>query len=305
MRKFEYISDITEQEVETNNVISCINEDGMPCILIKNAVNKTVKSAYTTDNLDVKFNSVLRLHDEDYYFHIITAKNNDLRLNKQFEVIFDYVFRKISEPIDEDGLNKLFGSIEELFRISPDADVRNLQVGVFGELLVVKQLYEHGYIKIVDKYHTNFYSKHDIEISETVRIEVKTSVSEKRMHRFKHSQLHRDDIQLFVASSLLEEAQEGLSLYSLFEETIGRTIDPEKVLSLYKLMAKCGVSEEDEGIRCSEQKALDELRYYDGKILPQLDEIPEGISSVSYDVDCAFAPCIVVDDFIKLLDIKD
>jgi len=153
MRKFKYISNIEEDELKENFVISCVNENLMPCILIKNAELKTIVTQFSTDNLEVKLNSVLVLHDNEYYFHIITSKRNDDFANKQFEIVFDYIFNKLDHPVDEDGLNQLFGSIEEFFRITPISENRTIQIGLFGELLTVKKLYDAGYREIIEKYH--------------------------------------------------------------------------------------------------------------------------------------------------------
>ena len=61
MKQFKYISNISEDELNTNIVHACINEDGYRCILIKNAVKKSVVSKYDTDNLGIRLNTVLML----------------------------------------------------------------------------------------------------------------------------------------------------------------------------------------------------------------------------------------------------
>lgn len=301
MRKFKYISNITEDELDDNCVISCINENGMPCILIKNAIQKTVSNYYSTDNLDVKFNSVLELHDVDYYFHVITSKRDDDISKQQFEIVFDYVFNKLDNPVDEDGLNRLFGSIEEFFRITPEPENRLVQIGLFGELLTVKNIYNHGYENIVNKYHKDFFMKHDVEINNETRIEIKATTSTVRIHNFKHDQIRRKDVDVYVASLLLEESQEGLSLYELFNQVISINSDPENIFSLIKLMKKYGISEEKQGVCFSEELALMNMQFYNAKDLPQINiDAIEGVSNISYSVDCSFTPSIPIDDLIKL-----
>ena len=106
----------------------------------------------------------------------------------------------------------LITSLEDFFKVTPEKNKRDIQIGVFGELLTIKYLYDIGYQAIVDKYHTNFYSKHDVEISSKLRFEVKATTSEKRIHHFKHNQIMRKDVSVVVSSVLLEESKEGLSL---------------------------------------------------------------------------------------------
>ena len=301
MRKFKYISNITEDELDDNCVISCINENGMPCILIKNAIEKTVSNYYSTDNLDVKFNSVLELHNNDFYFHIITSKRNDDISKQQFEVVFDYVFNKLDGPVDEDGLNRLFGSIEEFFRITPEPESRLVQIGLFGELLTIKNLFNHGYKEIVNKYHKDFFMKHDVEISKDIRIEIKATTSNIRVHNFKHDQIRRKDVDVYVASLLLEESQEGLSLYQLFNQIIDINSDPDNIFSLIKLMKKYGITEERQGLSFSEELALMNMQFFNAKDLPQIEiDNIEGVSNISYSVDCTFGTTIPIDKLVAL-----
>lgn len=301
MRKFKYISSITENELADNCVISCINENGMPCILIKNALQKTVTNYYSTDNLEVKFNAVLELHKNDFYFHIITSKRNDAISLNQFEIVFDYVFNKLDKPVDEDGLNQLFGSIEEYFRITPERESRLVQIGLFGELLTVKYLFEQGYKEIINKYHKDFFMKHDVEISKDIRIEIKATTSQVRIHNFRHDQIRRKDVDVYVASLLLEEAEEGLTLYKLFNQIIDMNSDPDNIFALIKLMKKYDITEEKQGLSFSEELALSKIHFYDAKELPQIemDDI-NGVSNISYNVDCSFTSVIPVKNLINL-----
>ena len=306
MRKFKYISNITEDELNDNYVISCINENNMPCILVKNSLVKTVTNFYSTDNLEVKFNSVLESNGNSYYFHIITSKRNDLLSNKQFETVFDYIFNKIETPVDEDELNSLFGSIEEYFRITPDPNNKKTQIGLFGELLTVKYLYQNGYQNVVNKYHKNFFLKHDIEINNELRIEIKATTSSNRIHTFKHDQIRRKDVDVIVSSLLLEEAQEGLSLFNLFEQIININTDYENIFSLYKLMKSCGLDEDHQGVVIAEDQAILNLKFFNAADLPQLDiDSVDGVSKITYDVDCTFAAPIPINNVIDLLNSND
>jgi len=301
MKQFKYISQITKEELNNNIVIPCTNENGYPCILIKNSIEKKISSNYNTDNLEIKLNAVLVHDNENHYFHIITSKKNDYFAKVQFNVIFEYVFMKIESKISDNSLSNLISSIYEYFKISPDADFRNMQIGVFGELLCIKKLYESGYEEIVNKYHRDFYSKHDIEINDKVRLEIKTTSSEKRIHRFKHNQIYRDDVKVFVASSILEPSQEGCSLYDLFVEIKSLYSDPDAKFALEKLMKKCGISLENKGLTFALSKAYGDLYFFDSDSLPKINiKEPNGVTNISYDVDCSFGESLDVFEMIKL-----
>lgn len=302
VKQFKYLTELSKEELNEQVVIPCI-ENEYQCILIKNAKLSKVVNVVNTDNLEIRINTTLRNDPDEYYFHIVKSKKNDLLSRQEFSIVFEYLFKKITVPQEERELLDLINSIETYFKITPDRDTHNLQVGVYGELLFIDNMYSHGYEAILEKYHKNFYSKHDVEIDDKNRIEIKTTESNKRIHRFRHDQIHRDDINVTVASYILEESQEGQSLFDMFQNIIELYVDmPDSVIELRKLMKRCGVSEDDPGISISLEKARNDEKLFDAKNLPQLVEnIPGGVSGIEYDVDCSLSTSMNVDDYIALI----
>ena len=302
MSDFKYIADISEQYLDEAVVVPCRNEQGFQTILIKNASQKRISSFFATDNLSIKLDKVLLKGEKEYFVHIIESKKTDGFAAQQFQVIYDYIFGKITDPISSVDLFNLISSLEEYFRLTPDPNRKKIQIGVFGELLSLCYLYESGFPEILNKYHNDFFSKHDIEISSSVRLEVKTTTGDKRIHHFRHDQICRKDIDVYVLSVLLEASQEGLTLYDLFMRVIGMVMDPDKKFALKKLMVRCAVSEEDKGLSFSESLAYSKIRIFDGKVLPKIkDEIPNGVSAIEYDVDCSLAKEMNVQDAIGIM----
>src|SRR5574344_1748391 len=152
MKAYKYISDITDSELEKNCVIPCVNELNLHCILIKNFSEKNINNDYSTDNLNIRLNGTLLHLTKKFYFHIITAKKNDPYSLEQFNVIYEYIFKKIVSPIEDSKLSILITSLEEYFKTPPDPDRRSLQIGVYGELLSIQFLYNFGYFEILKKY---------------------------------------------------------------------------------------------------------------------------------------------------------
>lgn len=298
----KYITDLGQQELRTNIVIGCESEDNFPCILIKNSLNKKQISSLSTDNLAFRLNALLSAGDEEFYYHIVKSKKNDYVSRQQFKVVYDYIFNRIIEPVDDTTIYELVESLQEYFTISPEIDTYKLQIGVFGELLAIKVLYETGYKDILNKYHKNFFSKHDIEVSDKIRIEIKTTEKENRIHNFRHDQIYRKDISVYVISSRLEPAQEGLSLYELFVEIMRLYNNPEVIFALEKLMKRCNVSETSVGLKFSLQKAIEDMKFYNANQLPKIEaDAPKGVTHISYDVDCSLAEDISVEDLINAI----
>lgn len=295
MAQFKYISNIDENDLEENIVIPCIDEEGYSCILIKNSLPKTLIAAYSTDNLEIKLNRVLTRNEKEYFFHVIKAKKIDGYSKNQFSIIFEYVFRKIENPIDDVNLASLIISLEDFFKTTPESNKRSIQIGVYGELLTIKYLFDIGYTDIIECYHENFYSKHDVEIDKNRRLEIKATTSEKRIHHFKHNQLMRTDVDVFVSSVMLEEVKDGLSLLELFEMVSPLFKNPDSKFALEKLKIKCGLIDGNEGMKFSYQKALNDIRFYNSVDLPKIQICSfDGISNIEYDVDFSGCDPIVI-----------
>lgn len=297
--EFKYIAELTETEFESQTVLPFTNEEGRPCVLIRNAVEKQNVLCGATDNLEYRLNTVVTHDSKRYFFHIVSCTNDDGYSKEQFGIAYTYLFKSITEPKSDFEIGSLINSLEQLFKITPEKDRFKLHMGVYGELLFLDYMFKNDCNEIISKYHSNFFSKHDIEIDRLNRIEIKTTVGGKRIHHFSHDQIFRHDVNVFVASSLLEESEEGVSLNEMFEKIISKTTDPKSLLWLGQLKGFCGISTNNPGPSFSYEKGLSDLKIFDSKNLPHLntDEI-KGISNISYDVDCSTSEEENVVDFV-------
>lgn len=302
INSFKYISDISESDLLNNIVLPFTNENGLSCILIKNDKSKEIVNIGKTDYLEYHLNSIVERNNQKFYVHIIICNKREQYAIEQFDIAYNYLFKEIKKPISDYDLNSLIQSFETLFKVSSEKDLDRLQTGVYGELLTLYYLYENGCGKIFEKYHKNFFSKHDIEFDSTNRMEVKATVGGKRIHNFSHDQLMRTDVNVIVSSVLLEEASEGLSLYDLFNKLLEIAYNPDLFLTLGKLKGLCGVSSENKGVCFSFDKALSDIRFYDSKSLPHVDKSHyDGVYNIKYDVDCSLASFLNVAELINNL----
>lgn len=299
---YRYISYISLEEFERDIVIPCSDDEGFSALLIKNSnPNKKISSVYKTNNLKWELNKILQKEGQPFSFHIIKMLSKDLYSVSQFNIIFEYIFSKIQSPISDLEMQKLFNSLEDLFRVTPEKDLRKLQTGVYGELLTLRYLYENGVDEIGNKYHNHFSSKHDIEINSDVRIEVKSSVGEKRIHRFSHNQISRTDITVLIASLIFEESKEGTPLKELFNYAFNIISDPDIIFNLHILYKRCGLEESD-GVKFSLMKAFDDIRFINASDAPKIPvQDFDGISNISYDVDLSMAKYYALDDLLNFL----
>lgn len=288
MIPYKYITDIDEATFKTKVVIPCINEDGKRTLLIKNKESKRHTSSYKTKQLLIKRNSVLFNAENEYFCHIISCSENNVFMNRNFDIMYNYVFKKFDEPIDEFEFSDLIISIEELFSRTKE-DVRSLQIGIAGELLTLLFFVENGHPEILNNYHKNNFSKHDIEISQKKKLEVKTTSKESRIHSFSHSQLVNPTLEIFLSSVVLPLMENGFTLFDLYEKVMTLTNNYEVVFTLQKSRNYCLVNEDERGIEFSLELGLSNVLLCRAESVPQLrEEVPPGVSSVRYDSVCEF-----------------
>ena len=133
-------------------------------------------------------------------------------------------------------------------------------------------------------------------------MEIKTTVTEKRIHTFKHNQIYRNDVDVYVSSVVLEQSKEGVSLYDLFQEVINLYDNPDSILALNKLMKKCGIGEENVGLKFAVSKAMNDIKIYDAKTLPKINmDAPDGVTNIKYYVDCSLSEPIDVTKYIEII----
>lgn len=300
--ELKYVADISKEMFEKENVLPFINEDGKLCILIRNSKTKINSIRGSTDNLEYHLNSVFYKDEKPYYFHMISCLNSDEYSKEQFKIAYDYLFKSLKEPKSDFDIGSLINSLEQLFKVTPEKDLFKVQTGIYGELLFVLFQSESGAKQLLTKYHSNFFSKHDLELDRKNRIEIKSTVGTKRIHHFSHDQLVRQDINVYVGSLLFEESSEGVSLNELFDKILELSEDPKMTLWLGQLKGFCGVSKQNPGVTFDFEKAKKEIRTFRADELPHLN-ISEvnGVSNISYDVDCSLGNDIDNKEFIDMI----
>ena len=180
---------------------------------------------------------------------------------------------------------KLFYSLETIFTVTSSHD-RSLEIGLYGELTAINYFYDNDLGELYKSWHSDFFNKHDFEIDKTTKVEVKTTTNDVRIHSFRHNQICREGMEIFVISSLLQPCEKGLSLYELCEKTISLLDNSEQMLAIELLMNKLGLNVNYQGISCIQEETYNNLALYNVKDIPRItSEIPVGVSNISYDID--------------------
>lgn len=285
----EYFVNFNKEELLNKNVVVAKNINNKLSILIKDLNDDHISNSFSTDYLQLKTCSRIYL-DNEYIgiYHIIVCLSDEDFIIRDFEKVFNVLILKNPEKMSSFEVLNLFNSIDIIFRTTEEKENKELQIGLFGELITLKYLYNLGNTNIIDKWHTKFSLKHDIELDKINRIEIKTTTKEERIHTFKHNQLTRKDVKVYVVSCLLEISEIGLSLSNLIDQIIELCDDINKVNELHALKKKCGINDQYEGMIFNEELAYLKLKLYNSSSIPQIKEdIPESITRITYDVNLA------------------
>ncbi len=174
-------------------------------------------------------------------------------------------------------ISDFFFSIIDIFQLPKEQSLKNM-VGLFGELMILKNIYEETGKNISYMWHNKSSDKYDFTDGEKI-IEVKTTLSNLLEIMIKHQQLFgRKGIVIGVVQ--LEKANAGTSLKQLvdFIEAIPDfRNDLHFNLTLEKELRRISKSEmKNTYFNCMC------VRYYKNTDIKTFDDIPLNISNLSY-----------------------
>ena len=282
----EYITQVTQDELLTRNVIVGTDLDGRSSVLIR-STDENCEAACFENEFFIMKNGIVLEHDGKTMgnYHVLICKKKDAVSVEHFDRVSYYLFMKPDNSYSSAEMLKLFYSLETIFTVTSSRD-RSLEIGLYGELSVINFLYDNKIGELYKSWHTDFFNKHDFEISKTVKLEVKSTVKDVRIHSFRHNQICREGIDIYIISCMLQPCEKGLSLYELCKRTISILDNSEQMLAIELLMNKLGLNASYQGLNCIQQETYDNMAFYNAKNIPHISSaIPSGVSNVSYDVD--------------------
>lgn len=281
----QYLTNISKEDILANNVVECCDNENRQTILVRNSEENDEGVTFENEFFVMKNNFILEVDNNEIgNFHILICKKNDINSRNHFNRVCNYLFKKNNLTLSAEEMLKLFYSLETIFSTKINRD-KSLEIGLYGELSVINYLYQLG-LPCYKMWHADFFNKHDIEIDEKTKVEVKTTVKDIRKHTFSYDQLCRSKLNIFVISCLLKQCEKGLSLYELCRNTMNILKDSKQILAIEMLMTKLGLDENYQGVNCILEETYSAIKIYNGKDIPSLcNLVPECISNIHYDVD--------------------
>ena len=268
-----------------------ISQEGFPKFFVRTNSSASSVQNIIREILSIEYNVSCKLiddagHTEDDTFCIITLRSLDVPLQVYFVEIFTMMLLKL-QPIPSN--RELYVEIENLIAIfdaltSPPK--KKIQ-GLWAELLVIDQSTRPEVL--INAWHSSPSAKYDFTLGRD-KIEVKSTSSEERVHKFSLDQLNPSpNSRLLIASTVVREsgkATDGLSVRDLYEKIRNKVPAVDSQLRLYTIIAETIGSDiaKLESIFYDYTAAVDFLEFYDYHDIPSIskDNVPPLVSEVRF-----------------------
>ena len=203
--------------------------------------------------------------------------------------------------LDEDRpveINKFVQNLINLFRSLTQVSNKSVQ-GLWGELFVISQSTDPT-ISVLS-WHSTPNDRYDFAKLEE-RIEVKTTTGTRR-HSFAHEQISiNPGLQVFIASLILNQDEEGVSCVDLIEDILPRLTSNESRQSLIsKSVRTLGVDWRlQDSVKFNAESAKIALKWYDVADIPKIpNPLPAHIYALKYQCDLQTTAELSLDELRK------
>lgn len=219
-----------------------------------------------------------------YNFSVVSyiGQNNDVK--DIFLKTCQVLIKSLGQSPSNKKIKQTVDKFIELFKAIKEPPKNSVQ-GLWSELFLIEQSATPE--KIILGWHSIPEEKFDFSFDK-LRIEVKSSVTEARIHHFSIAQLNPvGNTEIIIASILLNTSIAGLSVIELLKK-ISSKLDPfpKQKEKLYLLSySTLGVDvERINEIKFDYELAKESLQYYKSEDIPKIEttNIPKEISSVRF-----------------------
>jgi hypothetical protein len=279
-----------------------IDQYGYISLVVK--TNERASYSFSTNYISLKLSNYCKVvtSNKEFvgYCHILKCNTTEVELVKMFILLCLAMGKEMQVEKNSERMIIFFQSLVQLFKITPAPNLSKERQGLWGELFIIKQL-------SVSKSFTRFWHsetnrKFDFSCGK-LRLEVKTTTTNERIHSFSHGQIYREDeIDIVVASLLLQEEDAGLSLQALIQDVKKDISDDHiQLLKFEKVIRKAGMTNINEsGPIFDSGYAMNNISFYNSSNVPKFNQAePKGVSNTKYKIDLSTAVTMSEDEKIE------
>lgn len=310
--KFRSISNATDKEIF--NVINIENMshylgktiEGYPCFFISNNGDSNIALNIDREFLSVEYSISCLLKNEQgcieekQYYTMITLRTLEAILQNYFIDIFSMMLSKMPSNPSKHELSICIENLITIFSALNKPPKKKIQ-GLWAEMFVIYDA--NNPTALIESWHSQPNAKYDFTMGQA-KIEVKSTSSEERIHRFSLNQLNPSpSSSLLIASVTVRESANsstGLSVLDLYDKICERVEHIEARTRLYRVMAETIGNDfaKLNDIYFDIVEAIDSLAFFDYHLVPKIDKknVPEHVSEVKFHSNLSHIPDILESD---------
>ena len=292
------------------NVYLGVDNENNPVLFVR-ALESTFEPPLRTNKVTLQLGQEFRFFGEresrasDLLHSLSCHATEEADVSTFLLLVEAFLLKNKLGALDREALVTLFRSMIRLFSVNRAKNLYGEQLGLWGELFMMRSV--RGYRFWAPFWHRESRERFDFSFSR-YRVEVKTTTIPERIHHFSHRQIYgSDDEEILIASLLMAENDEGLSLKMLITEcrtALRATTDYYKI---ERAVRRAGMDcEPESGPTFDEGKAEMSLSWFCSADVPHF-RMPEpaGVSETRYRVDLSTAPKVCPHELKKWLRVWD
>lgn len=281
----------TASKIEAwRNVYLAVDSMGHPALIVETD-NIFAGASLRAAKVSLKPSQVLTvtvdgITSNERIFHILICESSDRSDVAYFLVLIEaFIASRSGLEISGDDLALFFRSMVRLFATKPTNDLEARRQGLWGELFIMKKV--KGCLFWASSWHGAVTGLFDFSANRK-HVEVKTTLSDRRIHHFSHKQIwEAEGEQILIASLVLTGDSCGLSLRELINDCRVALRGTPDYLKLEFAVRHVGMDDDSvSGPQFDATKAERELSWFKATDAPhfRMPE-PNGVSETSYKVD--------------------
>lgn len=181
----------------------------------------------------------------------------------------------------EEAILEIVSILSSLFADTVEPSDIELQ-GLYAELYTM--WFYRTAINLAKLWQSRQRMTFDFSVTDTIKIEVKSTLKNERKHHFRHEQLMEDPYTVYVISYMMRHDDEGLSLFKLINLVKPMLKqDPRKLLAVDRIIKNTSEDRLKE-FKFNEEFLSKRKKIFRAEDIPKFTEkAPDGVTNTEYD----------------------
>ena len=272
-----------------------IDKDDNIVIVLKPNIQNRRPYNISTKALSLECNAKVSFSDSiPETVHILKCL---LKTTKEKTIFLELSKLFISDDYSDKYVIETFNTLQNFFSNKKELSDNEL-TGFYAELYTIYKF--HDSLQIEKFWQSKDRLKFDFSISEKIKLEIKATTKDLRIHHFLHEQLNSTYFDIYVLSYLFRYDDEGLSLYDLIEKVRPILINEKEKFMRLTYIEKNTSKERLQDFKYNQIYTDENMRLYKAENIPKFrEQTPAGVSKAEYDCALDNVNPISFDEFKK------